>query len=180
MSWPDGLTRMISTGAISPAVFARSLAARAAALLLVWIVVSGGGGADLLPGLVAALAAAAVSLRLLEPGTVRVRPIALVGLVARLLQQSLIAGADVARRALDPQLPINPGLVRYSAGLPSSGARNTFTTLMSLLPGTVPIAAGSRGALVIHCLDVSQPIVSQLAAEEARLARAMGQSLGDG
>jgi multicomponent Na+:H+ antiporter subunit E len=171
---------MISTGATSPAVLARSLAARAAALLLLWIIVSGDGGADLLPGLVAALAAAGVSLRLLAPGTARLRPIALVELVVRLLQQSLIAGIDVARRALDPQLPINPGLVRYSVGLPRGPARNIFTTLMSLLPGTVPIAAGSRGALVIHCLDVSQPIVAQLTAEEARLARTMGQSLGDG
>lgn len=171
---------MTSTGAISPAVLARSLAARAAALLLLWIIVSGGGGADLLPGLVAALAAAAVSLRLLPPGTARLRPVALVGLVARLLQQSLIAGVDIARRALDPQLPINPGLVRYSVGLPPGAARNTFTTLMSLNPGTVPIGADPGDGLVIHCLDVSQPVAAQLAAEEARLVRAMGQSLGDG
>jgi multicomponent Na+:H+ antiporter subunit E len=171
---------MTSTGAISPAALARSLAARSAALLFLWIIVSGGGAADILVGLVAALAAAAVSLRLLGPGTVRVRPIALVGLVARLLQQSLIAGADVARRALDPQLPINPGFVRYSVGLPPGAARNIFTTLMSLIPGTVPIGVDQGDAHVIHCLDVRQPIAVQLAAEEARLVRALGQSLGDG
>jgi multicomponent Na+:H+ antiporter subunit E len=171
---------MTSTGAISPAVLARSLAARAAALLLLWIIVSGGGGADLLPGLVAAVAAAGVTLRLLAPGAARLRPILLVGLVARLLQQSLIAGVDVARRALDPQLPINPGLVRYSVGLPPGAARNIFTTLMSLIPGTVPIGADPGDALVIHCLAIRQPIAAQLAAEEARLVRAMGQSRGDG
>lgn len=171
---------MTSTGVISAALLARSLTTRTAVYLLVWIIVSGGRGADLLVGLIAALAAAGVSLRLLAPGTARLRPAALAGLVARLLQQSLIAGVDVARRALDPQLPINPGLVRYSVGLPPGAARNTFTTLISLIPGTVPIGADPGDSLIVHCLDVRQPIAAQLADDEARLVGAIGQSPGDG
>ncbi len=171
---------MTSTGAISPAVLARSLAARAAALLLVWIIVSGAQDTDLVPGLVAALAAAGISLRVLAPGTAALRPIALIGLVVRLLQQSLIAGVDVARRALDPQLPIKPGLVHYSVGLPPGAARNTFTTLMSLLPGTVPIRAGRHKGLIVHCLDTDLPVCAQLAVEEAALVRAIGRTPGRG
>ena len=52
-------------------------------------------------------------------------------------------------------------------------ARNTFATFTSLLPGTVP-AGDESGQPVYHCLDVGQPVVSQLSAEEAALARARG------
>jgi multicomponent Na+:H+ antiporter subunit E len=35
-------------------------------------------------------------------------------------------------------------------------------------------AGAERGHLIYHCLDVEQPVMSQLAAEEAALARALG------
>ncbi len=91
----------------------------------------------------------------------------------RFLYQSIVAGADVARRALDPRLPLRPGLVAYPVRFPPGTARNAFATLTSLLPGTVP-AGAERGRIVYHCLDVDQPVMSQLAAEEAALARALG------
>lgn len=169
---------MTSIGMNPPATLTRSFAERAAALLILWIMVSGTGLSDFLPGLVAALAGAGISLGLLPPGAVRLRPVALVGLALRLLWQSIIAGADVARRALDPRLPIKPGLVRYPVGLPPGSTRNTFTTLMSLLPGTVPIATNMRDHLVVHCLDVGQPVINQLAAEEALLLRTISRPPG--
>ena len=91
----------------------------------------------------------------------------------RFLYQSVVAGLDVARRALDPRLPLRPGFVTYPVGFPPGTARNAFTTLTSLLPGTVP-AGEEGGAVLYHCLDVDQPVVSQLAAEEAALSRALG------
>ena len=91
----------------------------------------------------------------------------------RFAYQSVAAGVDVAWRALDPRLPLRPGFVRYPVRFPPGAARNAFTTLTSLLPGTVP-AGAERGHIVYHCLDVEQPVVSQLAAEEAALARALG------
>jgi multicomponent Na+:H+ antiporter subunit E len=90
----------------------------------------------------------------------------------RFLWQSLVAGVDVARRAFDPRLPLNPGLVVYRPQLPPGSARSLFTAYTSLLPGTVPCGDGD-GGVVYHCLDISQPIVEQLAAEEARLSRAI-------
>jgi multicomponent Na+:H+ antiporter subunit E len=79
---------------------------------------------------------------------------------------------DVARRALDPRLPIRPGFVAYATRLPRGLRRNTFATLTSLLPGTVP-AGEQDGHLLYHCLDVEQPIIAELAAEEAALVRAL-------
>jgi len=98
----------------------------------------------------------------------------------RFLQDSLVAGADVARRALDPKLPLRPGFVLHTVGLPPGAARNMFTTLMSLLPGTVPTGSDERGRILIHCLDVEQPVAAQLAAAEALFVRVVGEARGDG
>jgi multicomponent Na+:H+ antiporter subunit E len=91
-----------------------------------------------------------------------------------------VAGADVARRALDPRLPVYPGFVLYPVGLPRGVARNTFTSLMSLLPGTVPTRLDNTGALLIHCLDMTQPVAAQLADEEALFARVIGKARANG
>jgi multicomponent Na+:H+ antiporter subunit E len=153
---------------------------RAVGFFVLWMMLTGGDSADLVAGAVASLVATWASLRLLPPGTSRVRPAALARLALRFLHQSVIAGADVARRALDPRLPLRPGFVLYPVGLPPGPARNMFTTLMSLLPGTVPTGADARGELLIHCLDVEQPITAQLAAEEALFAQVIGKARSDG
>jgi multicomponent Na+:H+ antiporter subunit E len=127
--------------------------------------------ADLAVGVFTAAIATGTSLYLLPPGRWRLRPVALARLALRFLCQSVVAGADVARRALDPRLPLRPGFVAFPVQVPAGAARNTFTTLTSLLPGTVPVGE-DRGCVVYHCLDVDQPILSQLAAEEAALIRA--------
>jgi multicomponent Na+:H+ antiporter subunit E len=147
--------------------------ARAAGFLVLWLVLAGADVADLPAAAVAVLAASWTSLRLLPPGSSRLSPSALAKLTLRFAYQSVAAGADVAWRALDPRLPLRPGFVRYPVRFPPGTARNVFTTLTSLLPGTVP-AGAERGHLVYHCLDVDQPVMSQLAAEEAALARALG------
>ena len=151
---------------------------RAVGFLAFWIVLIGPGAGDLVVGLVTAAAAAWVSLRLLPAGTARVRPAALPALALRFAWQSVVAGWDVARRVLDPRLPVRPGFAVYPVGFPPGPARNLFTTLTSLLPGTVP-AGDEGGALLYHCLDVEQPVAAQLAEEEAALSRALGGSRRD-
>jgi multicomponent Na+:H+ antiporter subunit E len=47
-----------------------------------------------------------------------------------------------------------------------------FTTLTSLLPGTVPTGE-ENGEILYHCLDVEQPVAAELAAEEAAIVRAL-------
>jgi multicomponent Na+:H+ antiporter subunit E len=54
-----------------------------------------------------------------------------------------------------------------------------FTTLMSLLPGTVPTGP-ANGGLLIHCLDIEQPITAELAAEEALFSNVVGRGHDDG
>ena len=101
-------------------------------------------------GLAAAAAATWVSLRLLPPEGGRVRLGALMLLGPHFLWESVRAGVDVARRALAPRMTLEPGFVTSPTRLPRGVARNTFSTVASLMPGTLP--AGEDGeSLVVHC-----------------------------
>ena len=128
--------------------------------------------ADLAIGVFASVFATWVSLRLLPPAAGRLRLASVLMLVPHFLWQSVRAGIDVAGRALAPRVRLHPGFVRFPLGLPVGLARNTFTTITSLLPGTVPCGEDD-GVLVYHCLDTTQPVVDQLLEEERRLAGAV-------
>ncbi|MCP4620338.1 MAG: Na+/H+ antiporter subunit E [Bradyrhizobium sp.] len=149
-----------------------SAAWRAAWFGCLWLVLSGAHVADIPAAVAAVVAATWTSLRLLPPKAARRSPRAIVQLVLFFLYHSVVAGADVARRALDPRLPLRPGFVAYPTGLPRGMRRNVFTTLTSLLPGTVPTGE-QDGQIFYHCLDIEQPVLAELAAEEAALIRAL-------
>jgi multicomponent Na+:H+ antiporter subunit E len=136
--------------------------------------ISGGAIADLPVGVAAAAAAAWTSLRLLPPSRSKTRPIALAMLILRVLRQSIVSGTEVAWRALDPRLPLHPGFIAYPLRLPEGGPRSAFCALSSLLPGALPTGTDANGALLVHCLDVSQPVAANLAVEESLFMRAAG------
>ena len=147
---------------------------RSLVFLCIWFVLYGPDLAALPVGLGAAAAATWASLRLLPPGSFHPRLGSLIVLAFRFVWQSVLAGIDVARRALEPRLPLRPGFVTYAIRMRPSPARSTFLSIASLLPGTLPTGLDETGALVVHCLDTDQPVVAQMAAEEARLNRALG------
>jgi multicomponent Na+:H+ antiporter subunit E len=136
--------------------------------------ISGWSPADLPVGLATAAAAAWVSLRFLPPGGSRLRIAALARLAAGFFRQSIVSGADVAFRALNPKLQLRPGLVACPLRLPPGGQRSAFCALSSLLPGTLPTGINQDGALLVHCLDVKEPVAANLAAEERLFIRAVG------
>ncbi len=143
---------------------------RAVAFALLWVVLMPSAKAgDLAMGAFATACATWTSLRLLPPALGRLRVAALLLQVPRLLWASIVAGFDVARRALAPRMPLQPGFVDHATALPRGTARTTFATITGLLPGTVP--AGERDdALVYHVLDTGQPVADELRAEERQLA----------
>ena len=145
-----------------------------------WLVLTGADSADLAAGSVAAVAATWASLRLMPAQQWNLRPIKLAELVLHFLRQSIAAGTDVALRALDPRLPLRPGFVVHRTHLPPGPMRNAFCTMTSLLPGTLPCGSDGSHGLVIHCLDITQPVAEQLAREEALLMRALGWTHGNG
>jgi multicomponent Na+:H+ antiporter subunit E len=153
----------------SPAV----VVVRALLYFGIWIVIDQSAKpANLAFGVLAAAAATWVSLRLLPPASGRVRLGVLLTLLPRFLWQSLVAGIDVARRAFSPRLSLAPGFVDYSARLPRGSARNAFELISSLMPGSVPTGE-TEASIEYHCLDVGQPVVEQLAAEEQAYSKAL-------
>lgn len=174
MSGSSG-TRDANAG-VAAGGFWQSGAFRGALFLCLWLVLAGTDPRDL-PAAAGAVAAATwTSLRLLPPRMSRGSPFAIAQLALRFFYESVIGGADVARRALDPRLPLDPGFVNYPIRLPRGPVRNVFATLTSLLPGTV-LTGEDDGQLVYHCLDMGRPVATQLASEEAALARALHYDL---
>jgi multicomponent Na+:H+ antiporter subunit E len=164
----------------APASRARAGWTRAALYFVLWLLLlPSAKAADVGLGLATAAAAAWISLRLSPPETGGVRIGALLLRMPAFLWASVRAGIDVARRAFAPSLPLKPGFVIYPTALPNGHARNGFTSIASLLPGTV--ATGSEGeAVCFHALDVSQPVVEQLREDELRYAPALVVGQGDG
>ncbi|QIB33651.1 Na+/H+ antiporter subunit E [Ancylobacter pratisalsi] len=173
--------------------FVCSAVLRAASLYLLWIALAGVATAELVVGVPVVLLAVWASLRLLPParthhGPSRAALRALAMLVLRLPLQSLVAGIDVARRAISRPLRLQPGEVVCACALPRAGAprgdedmapgagiaRGVFRVLLALQPGSLPVAEREDGALIVHCLDVTAPVADQLAHEEALFSAAIG------
>ncbi len=154
----------------------RSSALRAAGLLGLWVLLIGPNLADLAVGVPTAITAAWVSLRLLPPRDRRSRVAQLAAIALRVPPQSIAAGFDIARRALDPRLPLRPGYVSHPLRLARGLPRDVFCALTSVVPGTVPSGTDARGTLLVHCIDASRPVAQQLATDEARIANAFGET----
>jgi multicomponent Na+:H+ antiporter subunit E len=131
-------------------------------------------GAGVLVGVCAAVAAALLSLRLLPPARRAPRPWPLFQFLLRFAAQSVVAGLDLARRALDPRLPLAPGLLRLPTALPDGTGRAVFGAMTGQVPGTMPVGGGEPDHLLIHCLDRHQDVARAYAADEALFLRALG------
>jgi multicomponent Na+:H+ antiporter subunit E len=66
--------------------------------------------------------------------------------------------------------------VVYQATLPPGTKRDAFCAIMSLLPGTLPCGPAEGGGIAVHCLDVTQPVLEQLSAEEALYCEIFGEA----
>jgi multicomponent Na+:H+ antiporter subunit E len=137
--------------------------------MLFWIVLAGTSAKDLAAGAAAAAFASWVSLKLLAPGELALRPAKAAGLFLHFLGQSVLAGMTVARMALSPALPLSPGIISYRTSFPDGTRRQAFTSFLSLLPGTLPLGGDGKGGIAVHCLDEGQPVAEQLGVEEDKL-----------
>jgi multicomponent Na+:H+ antiporter subunit E len=161
---------------VSP--FLRNALVRWALFLVFWAALIGLSPGVLAVGAVAAGIATWASLHLLPPAPQRVRLGALIALLPRFLWQSLLAGWQVARLAFSPRPQLRPGFVAFRSVYQSGHLRNTFATIASLMPGTLPCGE-SETEIIFHCLDVEQPILAELAEEEAALSGALERGVVD-
>lgn len=155
-------------------------AARGLGFFALWLMLAGTKAGDLPVGVIAAVAATWCSLMLAPPGRWRVSVVGVARLALRFPVQSVLAGVDVAWRALHPALPLRPGFVAFPSRLPLGTRRIAFGTLTSLLPGTLPLGPDESGAERIHCLDTRVDVVGQLRVEEALFLEAVPGVGGDG
>src|ERR1700746_2665052 len=151
-------------------------AARFVFFISIWLAIANWSKEDLPIGVAASVLAVLISLSLVQPTALRPRLAPLVRLNLLFLSSSILAGVDVARRALLPRLDLNPGFVAVPFTLPPGTSRNAFLVHQSLQPGTLP--AGVEGdQLQVHCLDTSQPVIESVAADEALLKKAIDREL---
>ncbi|MCL0081985.1 Na+/H+ antiporter subunit E [Dehalococcoidia bacterium] len=70
-----------------------------------------------------------------------------------LVLQIIIANIDVARRVIDPKMPILPGIIKFKSNLKSDVAQTTLATSITLTPGTMTVDVVG-GDFYIHCLAI--------------------------
>jgi multicomponent Na+:H+ antiporter subunit E len=84
------------------------------------------------------------------------------------LWHSLRGGIDVAWRALQPTVQLQPGFLHYRLTLPPGPARLFLVNVVSLLPGT--LSADIEGdVLLLHALDTSADITAEVSEAESRV-----------
>jgi multicomponent Na+:H+ antiporter subunit E len=145
------------------------------AVALWWVLVEGDHG-GVAVAMMVVLAAAATSIILLPAGrTPRISLVGLARFVPFFLIQSARGGLDVARRALDPRLPLQPGYLEHETSLPEGLPRFVFTGAVSLFPGTLAVAPGKEvrhaDRLRVHVLDRRLPLAETLANLEMHVSR---------
>jgi multicomponent Na+:H+ antiporter subunit E len=94
------------------------------------------------------------------------------------LWHSLRGGLDVARRALYPRMPLNPGFIRYRLALPEGAPRVFLVNCLSLLPGTLS-ACLEGDELVMHTLDTEGEVVPETRAAERQVGRLFNVTSGE-
>ena len=130
---------------------------------------------DVIIGLGFSLIAALSSMALLPSTESKLKIGRLLLELPRFVLQSVLAGWGIARRVFQSQMQLSPGLIEYPTQLEAGMARNTFATLTSLTPGTLP--CGSEDACILyHVLDSRQDNAGELQQEERRLNKALNST----
>ena len=150
-----------------------AISGRAVLLLLVWWALTEGDPSGAGFGLVITLSVTLISLRLVPPGTARVRVVPCVQFLLFFMGRSVAAGIDVARRLLSPALPVSPGYLTVYLTLPEGGPRWLLANTLSLMPGTLSVHLDGH-RLDLHCLDTRDPIERDVRAVEWKVAQVFG------
>jgi multicomponent Na+:H+ antiporter subunit E len=154
-----------------PAARARPVAPFAAASALLaglWASLNPGDPQSWLVGAPAVLAGAATVVWLRPPRAGAIHPLGALRFVLFFARQSVRGATDVALRALDPRLSVEPAFVEVDLNLPPGAARVAFANAVTLLPGT--LTADLRGdRAVIHVIDRTADNMAELREVEARV-----------
>ncbi|WP_177418381.1 Na+/H+ antiporter subunit E [endosymbiont of Lamellibrachia barhami] len=147
---------------------------RAALFALLWWILTDGAADSWLVGVPVVLFATLASLALLPPFSWSL--IGIARFVPFFFWRSLYGGADVARRALHPRLPISPDMYEHRWRLPPGLPRVFMANIVSLLPGTLS-AELDEECLRIHVLYETSTFAEDLSVVEKQVAGVFGLAL---
>lgn len=128
-------------------------------LMLVWLMLSGTDPQELIAGAVVSLLIVLL-LSGSEPilADLKISPKALLYTIAYVfvfLKELLISNLDVARRVIDPKLPIRPGIVKIQTRLRSPLAKTILANSITLTPGTLTTEIRDN-VLYIHWIEIKE------------------------
>ena len=152
------------------ALWLRTACFRASLLALGWWALSAGEPSAMGAGVPIVAAATIASLLSNTPRPLALRPWALLHLVRTFLADSVRGGWDVARLALAPRLALTPVIFHYDSAL-SGAAQRVFTSLSTLVPGTLTTAVAGRDVCVHALVDRPDDMRRDLDTLEDRVAR---------
>lgn len=152
---------------------------RAVGFAILWWILTGGHPEANWYGVPVVIITALVSMAIRPARVIRLNLRGFARFLPFFFWQSLQGGFDVARRVMDPRLPISPSFLHYFTRLPDESARLFLAGTISLLPGT--LSAELTGAdLQVHILDDQQPALQKLRVVENRVAELFGSILTQG
>lgn len=137
---------------------------------LLWWILAGSHADSWLLGVPVIVLASYLAHRLAPAGHTQIRWLAVPGFMVYFTWQSIVAGADVARRTLHPSLPLKPGFADIDLTLPEGAPRVFFGAVISLLPGTL-CAELTNSGVRLHVLDTSADIEADCRKTEKAIAR---------
>jgi len=140
------------------------------ALSLLWLMFTEGRGDAWIIGIPTLLLAAGLYQKTAPTTHLYWRMHSLPEFIFYFLRASLQGGIDVARRALSPHMPLQPGFINYRLRLPPGPARMFLINTISLLPGTLS-AKIENDQLCLHALSLKSPVAEETAQLEAKVAR---------
>lgn len=145
-----------------------TVASRGLLFSLMWWMLTDGDVSSWWIGAPGVSFAVVVSVVLLPPVRLVWRQV--LGFVPIFLRCSVQGGADVARRAFYPRMPIDPALIDYRLRLPPGLPRVILINTVSVLPGTLIVDQEGQ-ILKVHVLDGSGKFMTELKALEHSVAR---------
>jgi len=96
----------------------------------------------------------------------RLRPIVYLQYLVIFIKNLILSNLDVAKRVIDPKLPINPGIVEIKTNLKEDYKKLILANSITLTPGTITMdVQGDR--MFIHWIDVTSTDIDKASEEIA-------------
>lgn len=102
---------------------------------------------------------------------------ALIVYALRLAVDIILSGLDVARRVIDPRMPLNPGIVAVRTQDDSESLAALSAHAITITPGELVVEFDGNETLFVHCLDVEQS-APKLDADQTRRLGMLRRVLG--